>query len=139
MITSKLFLVSDETSVNLDNEDILSINLLDDVFEKDFPVLLDSVIIVGFLTKEDEDPDQAILWLTIYNNNISLKKQSIRADFKGKSIYGLIIHAREISIIEEGSLDFVLSNQMGDEMDRYAISVHHGELLHEIETPVPPM
>lgn len=139
MITSKLFLVSDETSVNLDNEDILSINLLDDVFEKDFPVPLDSVIIVGFLTKDEEDADQALMWLTIYNNNISLKKQSLRADFKGKSIYGLIIHAREISIIEEGSLNFVLSNQMGDEIDRYSISVHHGELVNEIETPVPPM
>lgn len=139
MIASKLFLVSDETSVHLDNKDILSINLLEDVVDSELPVEIDSVIIVGFLTKDDLDPDHVLLKLTILNNNVMVKKQSIRTDFKGKNIYGLIIHARGIYLHEEGTVDFVLYDEADEEIARYSMQVHVGEPENTVETPAPSM
>lgn len=125
MIRSKLLLCADRAIRDTDGGNLSIINILDDITAESFPVLIHRFSVINFLIKETaEDPDKPSIRLKVYNNDKIVGDHQLKIDFRGKLKTRSIIQLGGVPLTEPGQAHFIITDNDGNEMDRYTINLH---------------
>lgn len=131
MISSKLFLVADRVIKDSETNNLSIINILDDITAEAYPLLIHKLTIVSFVTKEKEN-DKVTLGFKVLNNDTKIIEHQIKVDFRGKNKTRAIIQLGVLPIQEAGQIHFILTDEQGNEIDRYSINLRLREEIKVI-------
>lgn len=131
MISSKLFLVADRVIKDSETNNLSIINILDDITAEAYPLIIHKLTIVSFVTKEREE-DKVSLGFKILNNDTKIIEHQIKVDFRGKNKTRAIIQLGVLPIQEAGQIHFILTDEQGNEIDRYSINLRLREEIKVI-------
>ena len=88
-----------------------------------FPLFVPKIVVVSFLEKDDNDPKEIDLTLTIKNNTTELITIPTHVNFQDKNRNRVINTIASLLINNPGFLEFILSNN-GQILNSYKILIN---------------